>query len=796
MRRWLWILLLFVAEALAAAPQDKLELLIQQKDWTGLAAQFGDDSHQQAESYFGPCQRLVFRPIQENNLMFFARFRDFAEIGEITFRFENGVYRQFRLERNIKPLHFVDSFVRYAVSGRTIRMGDAEIVFKQGVIFQGRPMANLYIFAGDWTFRIRPDDEEERLTLRNLVRDERFEKDAQAGVFIFSGPDLVAGLPEPQPAGDPLAEDARLLYGIFQEKWGMRIPVLDELWYFPFAADFNVAMFYQKPGKSYFRYIFNNGGTPDTTLLLIPENRFYLNYNAVKGLKLTSSGVDELEKLQLNLFYNPQSEFLSGTAVLKYKNPSNVKTVNLDPGLAVKSYSSSEQHEFQLFQRDDMYYLLGNDLDRFGFYYAGRIRSSEEGGELARIGLSKRSGSREPVFILDRDQNFYPNPGPHFFKSRLKISLPSSMHCLASGTLRSQEGSGDRNVFLFESPGTKGVSIACGNFKKLLTVPSQVPIQVFGSPKLRLNEYVSPAEVKASFDFLLKSFGSLDIRELNLLMRRYKEYGGWSSQGLVVFDLLDSSAFYYEQSDVRRILRDSPVMFTDINRDSLVHELAHQWWGGVVSWKSYQDQWLTEGLAQFSTLLFLQSTLSESHFRKVLANAKKWVLRKNDAGPVIYGWRIANLSDDLHTYQSIVYNKAALVFMMLKEILGEQELLARLRQLLAEFKYESLTSARFIQHFSQTSGRLRKFFRGWIYSRQLPDVSYQVTLAGASAEITFSQKSSDFVFPVSVRVKTSDGQTVRTLVVEEKSQKFTISESAPIQSVEVEALAAPFDLHG
>jgi hypothetical protein len=796
MKKHLLILVLLMAGTLAAAAPDRLEMLIQQKDWPALAALFSDDSHQQVAAYFAPCQRVVFGAVTANDVMFFARFRDQAEIGEISFETENGAYSKLSLKRNIKPLHFVDSFVGYAVDDRTIRIGDAEIVFRKGTIYQGRPMANFYIFAGDWTFRIRPDDEEERLTLRYLVKDERFEKDAQAGVFIYNGPDLTEGLTaQPAPA-DLQDEEARLLYDVFQKRWGMRIPVLDELWYFPFAADFYVAMFYQKPGKSYFRYIFNAGGTPDTTLVLFPENRFYLNYNALKGLKLTAQAVDELDKMRLNLFYNPQMQFLSGTAILKYKNPTDVKTVALDPGLVVRSYSGSDQHDFQLFQREDTYFLLGHEIDRFGFYYNGHIRSGEEGGDQSRYRVERQAGNREPLFILDRDQNFYPNPGPHFFKNRLTISLPASMHCLASGSLRAQETVGDRNVFVFESPGSKGISLACGSFKRLMTVPSRIPIQVYGNAKLRLDDYVSADEVKAYFDFLLEKFGPLDIPELNLLMRRYRDYGGWSNQGFIVFNLLDSAVFDNDLGEIRRIRRDSPVILTDINRDSLVHELAHQWWGGVVSWKTYQDQWLTEGLAQFSMLLFLQDTLSEGHFRKVLGTVKKWAQRKSDAGPVIYGWRIANLSNDLQTYQSIVYNKAALVFLMLKEMLGEPELLARLRQVLAEFKYESLTSARFIQQFSQTSPRLRKFFRGWVYSRRIPDVSYQVSVAGTGARIDFSQKNGDFVFPVSVRVETSAGVMVRTLVVEEKSQTFTLSEDAPIQSIEVEALAAPVDLHG
>jgi hypothetical protein len=791
-KRFLALLLLLAGAGLAMA-SDPLATVIEKKDWPALAAGFSDDTHLQLVEYFKDCQRIGFSPLRADDLMFFARFRDFAEIGELTFTTENGKFRQASLKRNIKPLYFVQSFSRYEIADRSIRMGDAVINFKKGAIYQGQPMGNLFIFVGDWEFRITPSSDEERLTLRNLVRSETFTKEAQAGAFIFNQPDFLAGLPAPTEAAGLEDEEARALYEVFQKHWGMPVQFFDELWYFAFAADFNAAIFHNKPGKSHYRYIFNSGIAPDTSLVLFPENKFYLSYNAVKGLKFTSQGVDELTNLQLNLFYNPEVRFLSGTSVLDFQEPSNIKQVNLDHGLIVKGFGKSQANELQLFHRDDTYFLLGQGLSRFSFYYAGNIDASGETGEQVRINMKPPKGS-DNYYILNRDQNFYPNPGQHFFKSRVKISLPAPLLCLASGNLRSRQKVGERNEFIFDSPGTKGVSLVCGNFEKLSTIPSRLPIQIYGSPKLRLRDFFSAEEIQGYFDFLLDKFGALDIGELSLLLRRQENYGGMSNQGFVIFNLMDPRIMDDDISMVRRLRGESPVVFTDVNHDNLVHELSHQWWGGVISWKSYQDQWLTEGLAQFSTLLYLQSTMGESQFRKVLAGAKRWVFRRSDAGPVIYGRRIANLSDDLQSYQSIVYNKAALVFLMLKEMLGEEDLLARLRRFLADFKYQSVASSRFIQEFSQGDRRLQKFFNGWIYSRRLPAVSYQVAASGQNAEITFTQRDSDFVFPVSLRVVTADGKYARTLIVEEKVQKFRIFENAPILSIEAEALSAPIQL--
>jgi aminopeptidase N len=397
-------------------------------------------------------------------------------------------------------------------------------------------------------------------------------------------------------------------------------------------------------------------------------------------------------------------------------------------------------------------------------------------------------------YVLSREQNFYPNPGQHFFKSRVKVSLPHPLQCLVSGSLREQQKLAERNEFIYESSGSKGISLVCGNFKKLLTIPSRVPIHVFGAGDLKLTRFFSSGEVQGYFDFLLEKFGPLEIKELNLLLRRWHNFGGVSNQGFVVFNLLDSVILDDDLSVVRRLRVDNPVFFTDVNKDNLVHEMAHQWWGGVISWMAYQDQWLTEGLAQFSTLYYLQNTLEENKFRKIIASARKWIFRKNDVGPLVYGKRIANVSDDLAAYQSIIYNKAALVFLMLKEILGEEEMLHRLRGILADFKYQSLATAQFIRHFCQGDERLQKFFSGWVYSRLNPDVQYQIAISGQSAEITFTQKNTDFVFPVGIVITSRAGKVSRTLIVQEKMQKFKITENAPILSIVVDALVSPVDL--
>lgn len=796
MKKRILTLLLLAAAALPALAVEPLADVLRRKDWTELAALCGDDSHQAVAEYFRSCQAVAFAPLRPSELLFFARFPEAAEIGEISYEQAEGRYRRLELKRTIKPLYFIRSFARYPVDGLTLRLGDAEVNFKKGVLYRGLPIGSIFLFSGEWEFRIRPESEEERLTLQSLERSDTLVREARAGVFVLAQPDeLLQRLPPAEEGAAPGDEETLALYRTFQERWGMPVTLLDELWYFPFAQEFNAVLFAQRGGRSHFRYIFNSGLAPDTSLVLLPENKFYLNYNAVKGLKFSQTGVDELDSLQLNLFLNPQEGFLSATSVLNFKEPSSIKTVSLNPGLAVKGFGRSAQHELQLFRREDTYYLLGEDLRKFSFFYAGAVPSAHEGGDLAKIVFGRSGKNVDRYYLLDRDQDFYPNPGQHFFSSRLRISLPASMECLASGSLVAKRRQGERSEFEFASPGSKGVSLVCGDFRKLASVPGRLPLQVYGHAKLDLRDAYAPAALRGYLDFLLDAFGPLEVPEVNLLLRRWQDYGGWSHQGFVVFNLLDDSITVDDLGTVRRLRMESPVVFGDINRDNLIHELAHQWWGGLVSWKSYQDQWLTEGLAQFATLLYLEEAQGEASYRRALAGCKRWLGRKNDAGPIIYGRRIANLSGDLQAFQSIVYNKAALVFLMLKDILGEEELLQRLRQVLADCRHQSLASPRFIQLLCRGEERLLKFFNGWVYSRQLPRVRRQSVVSGATAVITLTQENGDFVFPLAVRVATREGKYTRTLVVEQREQVFKIFENSPIQSLQVEAPVAPVELH-
>jgi hypothetical protein len=108
----------------------------------------------------------------------------------------------------------------------------------------------------------------------------------------------------------------------------------------------------------------------------------------------------------------------------------------------------------------------------------------------------------------------------------------------------------------------------------------------------------------------------------------------------------------------------------------IAHETAHQWWGDSVLWRSYRDQWLSEGFAEYSGLLYAL-TRDKRASEKELIERERESLRNPpvtptgigkghlaDVGPLVMGHRLSTRETG-GAYTALIYNKGALVLRML-----------------------------------------------------------------------------------------------------------------------------------
>jgi hypothetical protein len=108
------------------------------------------------------------------------------------------------------------------------------------------------------------------------------------------------------------------------------------------------------------------------------------------------------------------------------------------------------------------------------------------------------------------------------------------------------------------------------------------------------------------------------------------------------------------------------------------HESSHQWWGHRVGWKSYHDQWLSEGFAEFSGKLYVQYRQNQKEFLTQFRKDKE-LLRTSDIkghpldslGPIYMGTRIASSETNPSSYQNLIYSKGGYILQMLREQLSD-----------------------------------------------------------------------------------------------------------------------------
>src|ERR1700733_7907866 len=234
-------------------------------------------------------------------------------------------------------------------------------------------------------------------------------------------------------------------------------------------------------------------------------------------------------------------------------------------------------------------------------------------------------------------------------------------------------------------------------------------------------------------------FGSLALTQMP----------GDLSQGWPGLVFLSSTAFLNAQE--QRDLHLDPVT-RELNVQVLVHETAHQWWGDLVLWKSYRDQWLAEGLANYASLLMLEQK-DPAQFREVMEKYRKDLLSKNkddewlrDAGPVTLGQRLIS-SHFPSGYEAITYERGTWLFHMLRCMLRDSEMASHsrkapanpdepffraLRKARDRYAGKSMSTHDLIEIFEEELPRplwysnhrnLTWFVDGWINGTALPELA-------------------------------------------------------------------------
>ncbi len=147
----------------------------------------------------------------------------------------------------------------------------------------------------------------------------------------------------------------------------------------------------------------------------------------------------------------------------------------------------------------------------------------------------------------------------------------------------------------------------------------------------------------------------------------------------------------------------------------LVHELAHQWFGDSVSIQGWRDIWLNEGFATYMEVRYAETHRS--------GTAASWLRRNYDwysPHDSIWGLQLAEPGSK-HIFDQAVYERGGMALVALRNVIGDDDFEALLREWVADNFNGNATTADFTELAEQISGQdLDDFFAAWLYSAGKP----------------------------------------------------------------------------
>jgi aminopeptidase N len=154
------------------------------------------------------------------------------------------------------------------------------------------------------------------------------------------------------------------------------------------------------------------------------------------------------------------------------------------------------------------------------------------------------------------------------------------------------------------------------------------------------------------------------------------------------------------------------------NESLIAHELAHQWWGNMVTSRDWGHFWLNEGFANFMAAAYMQHRFGDAAYRERVDAWKRRVDKLRESGKdhalVYASWNKPSADD-----RAVVYQKGAYVLHMLREELGERAFWRGIRAYTRAYYGHSVVTADFRAAMERASGRdLGGFFARWVESAE------------------------------------------------------------------------------
>ena len=413
-------------------------------------------------------------------------------------------------------------------------------------------------------------------------------------------------------------------------------------------------------------------------------------------------------------------------------------------------------------------------------------------------------------FAVEARESWYPNVNTFRDHARydLTFRVPKQYVLVSVGNVAKQWT--DKDIACSQWISETPIAVAgfnYGSFKTKKTTDAQLAFAIEGYANTTPPDSLAAMrDVPGVGDLSPSNMMDIPMNEAQVSMRIFTAWFGKSAYNRIA--VTQQTAFNYGQSwptlvylplfayldgtQRYRLLGEISPSLTDFVNEVTPHEVSHQWWGHMVGWTTYHDQWLSEGFATFSAGLFLQLTeKTPDKYLKYWQNARQRLLEKNnygrrsnDAGPLWLGERLNSFKNG-EAYQAVVYSKGGYVLHMLRQMMydskeGDKPFIDMMHDFVTQHMNQNASTESFqrvVEKHMRPSlnlagnGKLDWFFSEWAYGTTIPRYKFDYTITDADggkfllkATLTQSDVTPDFMMPVPIYLD-MDGQIARLGVV-------------------------------
>jgi aminopeptidase N len=338
------------------------------------------------------------------------------------------------------------------------------------------------------------------------------------------------------------------------------------------------------------------------------------------------------------------------------------------------------------------------------------------------------------------------------FPREIRVKAPENFIVVSNGK-QQEDGKENESVWIEEIPNPAYLtSVVIGEFKKEQEDYCQYGDD--GKEKIIPLSYYWPTNISIDIDPMLT------FRDTPKMIKFFEDYLGtkypfikYAQVAVDKFEFVGMENTSATTLDATR-LHDKKASLDYTNDGLIAHELAHQWFGDLVTCKDWQHIWLNEGFANYCEALYWNHSRGIDEFQYYVMRAADRYLEEainKYKRPIVT--KVYKHPDDV--FDRHAYEKGGCVLHMLRNYIGEENFQKSLKMYLKMYEYKAAETQELCKVFEEVSGiSLQQFFDQWLYRAGHPELDIELSIESEGEEsnkvnIRIIQTDEDeaFLFP-------------------------------------------------